>query len=69
MGEGKIQPGGSVRLRVAGPGDTTLEGPMPQVGNQFLFALGLNHDGQSYGPYFGPWSFYHLDDETVHYAD
>lgn len=69
MGNGIVHPEGSVMLRVAGRGDATVGGPMPKQGDRFVFALAENPDGQSYGPYFGPWSFYHLDLDAVTYAD
>ena len=41
---------------------------MPRPGYHGLFVLGRHADG-TYGPYFGPWSLFLIDGDTVRYAD
>jgi len=72
LDDGTIRAGKSLVLRVNGLSNNEATSgnmmPMPQTGDHFLFALGRNPDGASYG-HWGPWGLLNIDGEVVRFSD
>lgn len=68
---GSLVDNGVFTLRISGSAQADIAFsdmmPMPQPGDEFLFALMLNPDGNSFGS--GPWGLIHLDGEEPRYND
>ena len=71
LGAGRVEAGDTIKYLEAGSAAKKLafadNKPMPQPGDEFLFALVLNPDGANYSA--GRWGLFDVSSDTVVYAD
>ena len=70
LNDGKLEEGGAFILRLFGlaTDSSSAPWPMPQAGDRFLFTLGINPDGASYGSH-GPWGMIDISGTQPTYFD